>query len=150
MATNQLPAIDLDETEEFQYMVYNPNTRRTAMTETTRYSGTGTFVVPDNIPFTQVINTLREPQTYTPVWFGNADYTGADVSSIVLGNRGGSAVTTGLNTVAISPNGGVMNQADSAIAIGNGAGQTDQQDPIARHLRGGDRWWAWRIGGLCG
>jgi hypothetical protein len=107
MSVSQLPEVDLDTSLTHRYMIYDPNTRRTAMTTTTRYSGTGTFVVADDIPFTDAINTLRQPQTYTPVWFGNADYTGADVSSIVLGNRGGALVTTGLNSVAISPNGGV-------------------------------------------
>ena len=113
---NQLPEVDLDTSLTHRFMIYDPNTRRTAMTTTTRYSGTGTFVVGDDIPFTQAVNTLREPQTYTPVWFGNADYTGADVSSIVLGNRGGDSVTIGANSVAISPNAGPMNQGPNSVA----------------------------------
>ncbi len=123
---NNIPPINLDESLTHQYMLYDPNTRRSAISETTRYSGTGTFVVLDNITYRDAINTLREPQTYTPVWFGNADYTGADVSSIVLGDRGGDAVTTGINSVAINPNGGPMNQADGAVAIGNLAGRETQ------------------------
>ncbi len=127
MALNSnIPPINLDESLTHQYMLYDPNTRRSAISETTRYSGTGTFVVADNIPYREAINTLREPQTYTPVWFGNADYTGADVSSIVLGNREGGAVTTGLNSVSINPNGGPMNQSDGTVAIGLNADQYNQ------------------------
>ena len=112
---NNIPPINLDESSTHQYMLYDPNTRRTAISDTTRYSGTGTFIVADDIPYREAVNTLRQPQTYTPVWFGNADYTGADTSSIIFGNRGGSVVTTGVNSVAINPNIIPMNQGGSCV-----------------------------------
>jgi Chaperone of endosialidase len=118
-------------------MLYDPNTRRIAISKTTKYSGTGTFVVADDIPYSKIINSLCEPQTYTPVWFGDADYTTANLSSIVLGDRAGGLVTTSLNSISINPSAGSINQGAFSVAIGNLAGVNQSYQSVAIGLGAG-------------
>lgn len=145
---SQLSDIDIAASPEYRSMVYDPAARRVGMSSTSAASaslytgGTGTFPVADGITFTRAIDTLREPQTYTPVWLGNADYTNASANSIVIGDRSAApAITVAADCVAIHPGGTgavALSQGTASIAIGMNAGNTQGTGCVAVGSRAGE------------
>lgn len=98
------------------------------------YTGTGVFgpgFSDSGLTFNESVSLLRRPSTYYPLHFGDNVNTGEltpSENAIILANYSSNGSNNGLNCIAIGNFAGQFDQQDNSISIGNNAGYTGQSE----------------------